>query len=485
MKPLKTNDVYAAVSDEYLHELFTGIDFKLPPRRHQYLTMYKTVVEQSPYTLCFHDIGTGKTYTAVCLLALYQPKKVLVVGPKSSFPAWEKHLRDYSDYSYIVLDGNTDLRKEKMDDNNHQVYITNYEALKYLYGCKFGGKWSVDTNMLVHNFDCVIYDEVHRAGSPTSVQHDVCFSLSFNATNVIALTGTPIDKSLLDLWGIFQVVDKGELFGNNFYSFRNKYFKCINKFYWVPQHGMKQEILDKSSSSSTYFSRQDCWDLPPQEWITVEIDYSAEQNKMRKEVLKGAKASFAEGKLTKGVLEKASTALKQINGGFLYLKDTDEERVAKRVKNNPKLDTILEYIDETQGKIVVFHRYIEEGKILEDALKKKKIKYVTLNGQTKNKDKSYKDFIGKKDIKVLIGHPDCAGESYDMTCASVMFFYSNPDKLRSRQQAEGRIWRAGQKHKCLYVDFMMRNSEDQIIKRNLGDKKKGQEELFDSIRAQI
>lgn len=468
---------YNKFTNKQLREIFDIIpDFVVEPFRHQYLTLAQTIGDELSRVCYFHDIGTGKTLTALWTTYLWESKKILVVCPYSAFPAWNKNIMEYTGYSHVFLTGTPYERKYKLSTEK-DVYIINYEGLKTIYGELIPGSgWKIEQKYFTDNFDCVIFDEVHKCKSFSTLQSKICYQLSHRATHAIGLTGTPIGGSFLDLWGEMRVVDLGASLGTNYYAFRWKYFK--KGFYdWYIKKGVSQEILEKIAPITTSFSREECIDLPEKMYETRSVNATEEQKELEKDIREGLNKKYKEGTLNLKNVLNLSQKLLQISGGFLYLKGG-----TKVIHSNPKLRVLDDIISETRGKLLVFHQFQEEGRIIEEWCKHKKIKFAALRGEIKEKQEEYNRFVSNPKTKIMIAHPTSGGESLDFTVCSVVVFYSNGYSSLQRKQAEGRIHRVGQTKGCLYIDIKLEGSIDEVVCKRIKDKEKLCREVLEYIR---
>jgi SWI/SNF-related matrix-associated actin-dependent regulator 1 of chromatin subfamily A len=468
----------------------------IAPRRHQLLTLAKTIGEDIRRVPLFHDIGTGKTLTALWLMTLWKVKKVLIVCPSSAFCSWQRDLKKYTNFTYVVLTGEKKDRIEKLS-KQYDFYIINYEGLKCIYGelkeKENKREWVINDLFFIDNFDCITFDEVHKCRSYASLQSEIAYQLSRRSKYTIGMTGTPIETSLLDLWNVFKVIDHGKCLGNNFFAFRRTYFYPITYQLkkqkrsfteWKPTKEAEQQILSRIAPITTSFKREDCLDIPKkQPPIQRILEATPEQKRYFKQICEGLKIEVNEGILTKdNILKSNKTAkLLQITGGFLYVQE-DNQRSAHIFEPNPKLDALKDIYEEAQEKIVVFHQFIEEGRILEKWAKKEKIKFSSLRGEIKDKEKQYTLFVEDPTVKFMFGHPECAGESYDMTVASLMVFYSNGSSLRQREQAEGRINRDKQIKRCVFIDLLIKDSVDFTPLQNIETKKSLAQRVYEFIK---
>jgi len=156
--------------------------------------------------------------------------------------------------------------------------------------------------------------------------------------------------------------------------------------------------------------------------------------------------------------------LLELSSGFVYLTNDKKEKIAYVLKSNPKLEALLDALETIKSKVVIFHKFIAEGHIIEQALDKKKIRYVSVRGDTRQfLDKNVKSFVQDPKVKVLLAHPACAKESIDLTVASTMIFFSPIASPLVRTQCEGRIKRKNQTNEMLFIDIILEKSVDSSV----------------------
>jgi len=158
-----------------------------------------------------------------------------------------------------------------------------------------------------------------------------------------------------------------------------------------------------------------------------------------------------------------SNAWRQICSGFIL-------STSYHFKYNPKLDALMEVVEQAieTSKIVIFHEFIMEGEMVEKRLKNLKIDYRALNGRTKDKGLSIKEFETKPKIKVMIAHPLSGGSSIDLLSAAHVAFFSNGRKVIDRKQCMKRVHRGGQKSERVWFwDFICPSTIEKVMLTNL------------------
>lgn len=495
MRQLTFENKYKALSEEDLADIFQDIQFNPTPRKHQYQSMAFAAGEGLHRVLYLHGVGTGKTLTSLFTIKMWNTirtngpcERVLVVCPPSAVSAWHKGLKLCGQFTYTFLTklGDKQLSREERLENlssDANIYVINYEGLKCLFGelktttveinnpdqdldspvLKEKKKWVINYELIGDLFDCVVIDEIHHCGDYKSLQSDTLFHISQRARYCIGLTGTLVNKDLLPIWSIYRVVDLGATFGTNFFIYKNAHFKQINKWYWVPKHGKVDYIMKKMSNIAISFERSECRDLPKHEEITIEVEKTKQHELLEHKLITDSKIML-DGKVVESKADAVGIKLKELCGGFIY---TDKDHNVYTLPSNPKLDALHEIIEETDEKIIVFHQFNEEGKILEDWCNKHKIKYASIRGETDKKTNENR-FKNNKDVQLLIAQARCISEGCDdLTCATIVVFYSINSNARERTQCKGRVDRDGQTKPTMSINLVIKNSIDEKVLNSL------------------
>jgi len=415
------------------------------------------------------DIGLGKTLTAIYGAYLLESRSALVVCPNSVIRTWKEQITEHTTLSYTVLQGGSlAARKFMLQYGGYDFYIINFEGLKSLWAekrevsrGKNKGKnkyYPVKISEEL-SFDCLIIDESHHLADPYSLQTRIIFELAKKCPYVIELTGTPDNGKLKSLWSQGYALDHGKRLGYHFPRYISRYFRQIYKGSfpdWVPKKGSLNEVMTELSDVTVRVDRRDCADLPDLTEQVREVELTPEQKKYKKTISQNIRSDMRELGITTSVKNKTIKLL-QVNGGFFL----DGENPI-RMKESPKLDAMLDIVEESSGKVIVFHSFVEEGRMIEEFLKKRKIKVSCLRGEVKNKDAEVEKFKNDASTKVLVAHPASGGIGQNFQFSNVIVFYSyamlSPTRLA---QAIGRIHRTGQKTACSVYYLVARHSADE------------------------
>lgn len=458
------------ISESKLDWALSSCGFKRAPRWHQKVSMVFSVGKNR--VAFWHPIGSGKTATAYYVMEhIWRCSRILVVGPTSSFGAWEDNLQ-WTDYDGVILSGSSEDRIKKLEEN-HNVYVINYEGLKYVYGRKVGKKWYMSPSSFVDGFDGIIFDEAHRCKNYDSLQSKICCELSRRAKYVIGLSGTPFDKSLLELFNVYNAIDHGKCLGISFMRYRTTYFK--KGFYtWEPKAGAEDQIFEKVAPVTLLFERSECADLPECNEVVWYVDPGAEFLKWESKII--AKDSLTVNGVKVDISDptQKSTKYRQILGGFFYYDivncDGRKERHVKYLKKNPKVDTLMEILEDNPVKVIVFYQYDGADEVIQKALEKARINYVTIKGGqgAKKRRMAEKAFLEDPEVQVCVCNTRCGGESWEGYSAEMVVFFDIVVSPTIRKQCIGRMHRDGQEKETTVIELIMRGTFDEVTKQNQG-----------------
>jgi len=473
---------YKSLSLDQLRWAYSGVPFKCEPRWHQYVSLAFAADKQR--VAFWHDVGSGKTLAALYTARQWGCKHLLVVCPTSAIGAWIRDIH-WTDYSYEVVSGTTKERKAKVR-GNQDVSIIHYEGLKTIFAKLQdkkrgnGRKWVIDLATLNLGFDCIIFDEIHRCNTYDSLQSKICFELSKHTSHTIGLTGTPVDRVLLEVFNIYKVLDLGRTFGWNFWKFRQEHF-YPSGYDWRIRSGHKDRILQMMAANSLSFDQSECFDLPDCQEEIIYLLPTKEFRELEDRVisedplkLDGSSAIFKLDSLK-------ALKLKQLTDGFIYL-DEDGNRRTCRLKENPKLEATLDIVQGTGRKVIVFYEFEECGKIIQEALQKEKIAFVHIKGGLSLEERQAQEAKFRDDVQVVLVQIQAGSEGWDGSAAGIVVFYDIVASPKIRKQCIGRMVRSGQQQKTIVYELIMKNTVNEATKASQKSRKSEIKNIMDYLQ---
>lgn len=364
----------------------------------------------------FFEMGLGKTITAIEIVKKIKHNTVLIICPKSLIEMWAYEMaKNFPDAVRVAEPDGVYFARQC------SYYITNYENIRGY------------ENML--SPDICIFDEVHKLKNHKSLTHK-CIQARIHPRFTLCLTGTPITRNYMDLFGILTCVGKSEYLGLTPAQFEAKYVKNVGS-------KTARELMKAIESFTVFANIADTIDMPEYEDIIVPValrtvDYEKLETVYRSNAPALARIIEAQ-KITSNVYGPKSLALTKL---------------------------VSDIIDDGH-KVIIFTKFDDEFDFL---MSQYKDIAVGINGKTKDRETPVFEFQNKPDIKVFIGNMQTAGMGLTLTAAHDCIFYSETYTWGDADQSRARIYRIGQKHPCKYYHLLVPGTIDEMIYRNLIEK---------------
>jgi SNF2 family DNA or RNA helicase len=161
--------------------------------------------------------------------------------------------------------------------------------------------------------------------------------------------------------------------------------------------------------------------------------------------------------------------LQQITCGHFVADDG----TVQTIKNN-RLDELMNVLDETENKAIIWAYWQRDVQDIRDAIEKKYgprsvVDYYGLTPQDDRQD-NIRRFQNNNECRFLIGTPSTGGYGITLTEANTVIYYSNGYDLEKRLQSEDRAHRIGQKKNVTYIDLIAEDTVDEKIVKSLRKK---------------
>lgn len=435
---------------------------RFTPFVHQYETSEFASLNPRAYVLC--DMGTGKTASVLWaydyLRKLGELDWCLVISPLSTLErTWaDEVFRNFPDMSYGVVYG-TPERRMKIAKDKYDIYIINHDGIK--------------NKALLEHFahkpgnGLIIIDELASfRNASTDRWKYLNILVNGNAKLnvppkawVWGLTGTPTPNEPTDAWAQCRLITPGSV-PKHFNAFRDLTMKQLTQYKWAAREGALHDV-HRVMQPSIRFNRADCIDLPPTTFADRVVELTPEQAKMYKQMVNQFKADYAGGQIT-AVNEAVKLGkLLQICCGVAYGPDGDMTIPAK-----PRIDAVLEIIEQSAAKVIVFVPLTGALNALAEAVSKYHTVAVIHGGVSKSqRDNIFADFMDPNGVKVLVAQPGTMAHGLSLTAADTICWYAPTNSAETYQQANARIVRPGQKRNTLIVRVQGSDVERRMYER--------------------
>jgi SNF2 family DNA or RNA helicase len=408
------------------------------------------------------DMGLGKTIQIIALLIDAKKNKQdtsIVVCPSSLYINWQKEISRFApELTTLIISGSAEEREVLIKKaSKYDVIITSYDLLK-----RDIEKYEKTS------FKYVIADEAQYIKNNNTKNAKALKKL--NSEIRFALTGTPMENSLSELWSIFDFVMPGYLF--SYKRFREEFESPIIK------DDSKEAMSRLQSLVSPFILRRIKKDvlkeLPDKTETIMYSEMTHEQSKLYKSYLLKAKNEMNAEIKDKGFensqikILSLITRLRQLCcHPSLFIENYEDE--------SSKLNQCIELIEgaiNSGHKILLFSQFTSMLDIIKKELDSKKIKYYILTGQTKvdTRIELVESFNKSKDVGVFLISLKAGGTGLNLTGADMVIHYDPWWNLSAQNQATDRAYRIGQKSNVQVFKLITENSIEEKIQK-LQDKK--------------
>jgi SNF2 family DNA or RNA helicase len=403
-------------------------------------------------SFCFNEQGTGKTASAIWaadyLMNQGKINRVLVVCPLSIMDsAWRADLFTFAMHRTVDVAYGAKEKRRKIIEGGADFVIINYDGVEIVRDVIAAG-----------GFDCIIIDEATHYKNPQTKRWKTLNKLVTPDTWLWLMTGTPAAQSPVDAYGLAKLVNpKGvPRFAG---SFRDQVMLKLTQFKWVPKPDATDTVF-RALQPAIRFTKDECLDLPPMVYAKRQIELSRQQKKYYK-ILKEKLVMQAAGEeITAVNAAVAMNKLLQISAGAVYTDagDSLEFDITHRYK------VLREVIDESSKKVLVFVPFRHAIDILSDKLRADGITTDIIRGDVpaRKRTEIFKQFQETDDPKVLVIQPQSAAHGVTLTAANTVVWWSPTSSLETYAQANARVHRSGQTHKCTVVQLQGSAVEQRI-----------------------
>jgi len=376
------------------------------------------------------DMGLGKTITLISLHLHRRQGPTLVVCPASLLGNWEREITRFAPGVPVRRFHGTERSLEGLDDG---FVLTTYGTLRVdpePLGAVHWGLLVADEAQHVKN---------HRSGTAKALR-------TLTSSARVALTGTPVENNLSELWAILDWTTPGLL--GTMADFRRVWAKPV-------ESGKDPEAAERLSRLVRPFllrRRKSDPGIAPELPAKTETDrpvtLTAEQAALYEATVRELMAEIAgsEGIARRGRIVKLLTGLKQIcNHPAQYLKEPSEAVLDGRSGKLELLDELLSTILAEDGAVLVFTQYVAMARLLERHLAQRGIATQLLHGGTPvpKREELVRRFQAGE-VPVFLLSLKAAGTGLNLTHADHVVHYDRWWNPAVEDQATDRAYRIGQ-----------------------------------------
>jgi len=398
------------------------------------------------------DMGLGKTVQALALLTKAKEEEgdvpSLIVCPTSVLSVWKQEVKKWAPTLSVMTWHGAERGENRRLLKKADIVVTTYAILRR------------DIEELSKiRFRYAILDEAQYIKNWATTTAKSAKQLK--SDHRLALSGTPVENHLIDLWAIFDFLAPGFL--GKLSDFQKNYVR--------PIEDQDVKVLEALRARIRPFvmrrKKEDvASELPPKTEQTLFVQFSKAQLGLYNRILKAAKAEI-QGRVEEVGLEKsqmtilaALTRLRQVccDPRLLGLPD------ASALPSSAKLDAFKELMADAVGsgrKVLVFSQFVEMQKLLGDALNELKIDFLWLHGGTKNREEMVAQFQTKSGPPVFLISLKAGGSGLTLTEADTVVHYDPWWNPAVEDQATDRAHRIGQDKPVMVYRLVVEDTVEQ------------------------
>ena len=422
------------------------------------------------------DMGLGKTIQTLAHLSRLKEDNLLtnpslIVMPTSLIANWKNEAKKFTPNLRVLSLHGTD-RAERFDVlENYDIVLTTYPLIV-----------RDEKKFNEYKFMYIILDEAQKIKNPKT---KMAIALkTFKSEYRLALSGTPIENHLGELWSIFSFLMPGFLDTLSF--FKNFYQNPIEK-----EHSFeRQKLLNKRVKPFMIRRTKEkvASELPAKSEIIKYTQFESKQSKLYESIRVTMEEKVQQAVREKGLgsshitILDALLKLRQVccDPSLLKIKE------AQKVHDSAKLELFLDLIDELMQegrKVLVFSQFTSMLSIIEEKIKDLNINYTKLTGSTIKREEAIERFT-KGDADIFLISLKAGGVGLNLVEADSVIHYDPWWNPAVENQATDRAYRIGQTKAVFVYKLIVENTIEQKILELQKKKQAIQDGIYDEDKQQ-
>ena len=406
--------------------------------------------------------GCGKSIQSIAAVLIRNGKKILILCPATLKLNWQDEIEKWTDKTSVVIGGDKKLRETQWGEDVN-FYIMNYELLLRDLSHIKKIKW-----------DFLIADEATRISNPKAKQSKIIKKIK--AKHRIALTGTPLNNAVQDVWNILDFCQPNIL--GTFWQFTEKYCDK-DRFGGITGYKNLSDLKEQISSIMLRRKKKDVLhELPDKLYETLYIEFDPEEKKIYEAIRDEIALELKEYEISKVLkdryLSNVLVKMVRLKQAADSLELVSEHKFSSKVN---ALKELLKDIIHKDDKALVFTQFSEMADILMRELKE--YKPLLISGKVKQEDRhtSVDTFQNKEENKLMI-MTEAGGFGLNLQRANYIIHYDLPWSISKMEQREGRAHRIGQTSNLTVYRLIAQGTVDEYVLKVLHKKNKLSEDIL-------
>jgi len=376
------------------------------------------------------EMGLGKTVQVLAFLSQFtQSQPTLIVVPTSLLFHWEQEIKKFLPTLSVYRHEGKERARTGEDLEKHPLILTSYALLR------------LDSTLLKElDYGLVVLDEAQTIKNPDSQIAEVAFQLSGEMR--LAITGTPIENRIEDLWSIFHFLTP-DLLGER------RTFQAQ-----LAAGGVDQRHLLRVKRKIAPFllrrkKEQVALQLPPKLEQTVFVEMTETQREIYERWLQNTKQGLLKKVTLEGIAShrmeilEAILRLRQLCGHPWLVEEREEIDPCLVSGKYERLMADLQEVVEEKRKVLVYSQFTQMLRLIERGVKERGWRSVYLDGSTTDREGVVKQFQEDPDVQIFLISLKAGGVGLNLTAADYVFLYDPWWNEAVEKQAIDRAHRVG------------------------------------------
>lgn len=459
-------------------ENYKDIQFKVPKKINANLREYQVegynwlrFLQKYEFNgILADDMGLGKTLQVITLISAFKKDLNIVIAPSSLLINWQKEIEKFNPELKVLLVNGNKKEREKTSDSftGYHLIITSYDILKR------------EIAMFdKYEYNYVILDEAqHIKNSKTQSSKAVKI---LTAQHKLALTGTPMENSISELWSIFDFLMPGYLLNRT--QFIKKFEKPIIK------ENDKIKLNELKQMTAPFILRRlkkdVLKDLPDKVEQIIHVELAEKQRKIYDMTLLKLQEKISnkdEKEINSSKIEILSylTKLRQICCNPRLVMPTYPNVSAKLAA----VEELIMELKENSQKTIIFSQFVSNFEYIKKRFNKLGVSYVELTGKTdKNIRHSLVEEFNKDKTDVFLISLKAGGTGLNIVGANTVIHFDPWWNSSAENQATDRAHRIGQKNTVNVYKIIAQNTIESKILEIQKDKSKLADAILENNQA--
>lgn len=427
------------------------------------------------------DLGLGKTMMELFTIKYTKTPTIIFAPLRVVYMTWPDEIAKWTpELSYTILHG---PKKDERLKLNRDIYLINYDGIKWFYLACLGGKFPLRKYRFV-------FDESSWIKDPSTQRFKFLRKMkSIISKNRSCLSATPAPNGYHELWSQYYMLDEGARLGPYFTPFRDKYFM----YYPPPQNRTiplpfaEIQIQETIRDITFRLDAKDHLQLPPTVFNPIVMELPAKLRKIYDKFREEMTLQFSATESASAFFSAAlNNKCRQFLQGAVYL-DEDKDKPVKRYMqlHDIKAQALKELCESLPGKnILACFQYRFELEIINKVFKQK-LPYIA-GGISAAESTTILRRWNAGQIPLLLVHPASVSHGLNLQSAGhTLVWVALTWSLEQYQQTIGRLARQGQEHTVTVHNLVFKNTVDYVLSDVLAKKGATQQDLLDALKGEF